>query len=619
MHSIFAHLLLMPLVRTTFALFLLIGVVGCGDDDSPDPFPSPGAAGESGAGGEGGDGQGEGGSSGSPDTAGAGGQGGHGGHGAQGGEGGQVGTSGITVTAASGETTEDGGQVTFTVVLDSEPAAGVVLALASDDPSEGTTDVEALTFTPDNWDAPQTVTVTGQDDDEEDGSQDYNVVFEAAVSDDPAYSGLELEALPLTNVDDDTAGITVSPLIGSTSENGETASFLVVLNAMPMADVTIELASNNTSEGTLALSSLVFTPDNWDVAQEVVVTGVDDDVVDPAAEYGIEFAASASDDPAYDGLALDAVQVVNIDNDSAGVTVSPLVGSTSEEGNVATFTVRLSSAPRADVTIGLSSDDEDEGTVAPQSLVFTAQNWAAPRTVTITGVDDDVADGNQPYSIVFAATTSTDAAYAGLTPASVAVINVDDETAGFTLTAISGTTSEEETTATFTIRLTSQPTAEVALTLDSNDPTEGTVSPSSLTFTAVNWNAPRTVTVTGVNDSIADGNRTYAVVFTPATSTDPDYAGMRPANVSVTNVDDETAGFTVSVLDATTSEAGGRAQVSVRLTSEPSANVVLTFASSDPTEATIASSSSLTFTPVNWNAPQIITLEGVDDVNADAD
>ena len=40
----------------------------------------------------------------------------------------------------------------------------------------------------------------------------------------------------------------------------------------------------------------------------------------------------------------------------------------------------------------------------------------------------------------------------------------------------------------------------------SGDATEGTVTPAAVTFTPDNWNAPQTVTVTGVDDQEADGN-----------------------------------------------------------------------------------------------------------------
>ena len=84
-------------------------------------------------------------------------------------------------------------------------------------------------------------------------------------------------------------------------------------------------------------------------------------------------------------------------------TVSPTWGLvTTEAGGTATFTVVLDTEPTADVTIGLSSSDRTEGTVAPASLTFTPANWNLAQTVTVTGADDAVVDGDVPYSIVTA-------------------------------------------------------------------------------------------------------------------------------------------------------------------------------------------------------------------------
>ena len=97
--------------------------------------------------------------------------------------------------------------------------------------------------------------------------------------------------------------------------------------------------------------------------------------------------------------------------------------------------------------------------------------------------------------------------------------NTDDETAGFNVSSISGNTTEAGGTATFTVKLNIQPTANVTIGVSSSDTTEGTVSPSLLTFTSANWNANQTVTVTGVNDSLDDGNQSYTIVLA-VTNTD---------------------------------------------------------------------------------------------------
>ena len=56
--------------------------------------------------------------------------------------------------------------------------------------------------------------------------------------------------------------------------------------------------------------------------------------------------------------------------------------------------------------------------------------------------------------------------------------------------------------------------------------TEGAVSPASLTFTPANWNTPQTVTITGVNDFLDDGDIAYSIVTAAATSADSTYAGL---------------------------------------------------------------------------------------------
>jgi hypothetical protein len=160
----------------------------------------------------------------------------------------------------------------------------------------------------------------------------------------------------------------------------------------------------------------------------VTVTGVDDDVDDRDVAYSIVTAAAVSSDPNYNGLDAADVAVTNTNDDTAGITVAPTSGLvTTEAGGTASFSVRLNSEPTADVTIAVSSSDTGEGTVAPATLVFTAANWNTPQTVTVTGVDDDVDDGDIAYSIVTAAAVSDDPDYGGLEVADVAVTSQDDD------------------------------------------------------------------------------------------------------------------------------------------------------------------------------------------------
>ena len=102
----------------------------------------------------------------------------------------------------------------------------------------------------------------------------------------------------------------------------------------------------------------------------------------------------------------------NILAHTAGIVVTPITAmSTSEIGGIAQFTVVLNAAPSADVTVGISSDNTNEGVVSTSLLTFTTENWNVAQTVTVTGVDDYIADGEVAYTIITAPASSTDTLY----------------------------------------------------------------------------------------------------------------------------------------------------------------------------------------------------------------
>src|SRR5205814_1927749 len=73
---------------------------------------------------------------------------------------------------------------------------------------------------------------------------------------------------------------------------------------------------------------------------------------------------------------------------------------------------------------------------------------------------------------------------------------------GIVVSQISNNTAENGGSATFSVVLLTQPTANVTINLSSSDLTEGTLSVGSVTFNSANWNTPQFVTVTGVDDFV---------------------------------------------------------------------------------------------------------------------
>jgi large repetitive protein len=341
-----------------------------------------------------------------------------------------VAIAGITVSAAPSLTTaEAGDQATFTLVLDAPPTADVAIPISSDDESEGTASPAVVLFTAADWDVPQTVTVSGVDDAVDDDEQAYRVAIGPAVSDDPRYDGLDPADLAARNLDDDTAGIVVTPTSGLlVSEFLDEDEFAVVLTSEPLEDVTIALASDDETEGTIAIASLTFTADDWDVPQLVRITGVDDVVADPATVFHIVTEAAVSLDAKYDGMAVDDVEVTCLDNDEAGVFVKARRKQfTSEGGQTTTIRVRLTTQPAADVTCPVASSDPQEGTVAVSSLTFTPLDFDTFKSVVVTGVDDSVIDGDREYTIVFGACASDDPVYDGFDPRDPVITNRDND------------------------------------------------------------------------------------------------------------------------------------------------------------------------------------------------
>ncbi len=458
----------------------------------------------------------------------------------------------------------------------------MTIALSSSNTAEGTVSPASLVFTPLNGDTAQTVTVTGVNDAVVDGPQAYSIVTAAAVSTDPNYTGANAADVAVSNTDDDVAGITVTPTTGlTTTEAGGTATFTVVLASKPTANVTIALSSSNTAEGTVSPASLVFTPLNGDTAQTVTVTGVNDAVVDGPQAYTIVTAAAVSTDPSYTGANAADVAVSNTDDDVAGITVTPTTGlTTTEAGGTATFTVVLASKPTADVTIALSSSDATEGTV-PASVTFTPTNWNTAQTVTVTGVADNLDDGDVAYSILTAPATSTDTTYNGVNATDVAVTNIDNDiTADLAVTntnGVSAVTAGGSTTYTIVVS-NAGPGGIVGATVTDTAPANVTFG----TWTCV-ASSGSTCPATGTGDIaatvnlLAGGTTTFSVpasissaasgtVTTTATASVPSRTiDPTPGNNSAADTDSVTAA-PIPTADLTVTKTNGGTLVSAGAT-----------------------------------------------------
>ena len=405
------------------------------------------------------------------------------------------------------------------------------------------------------------------------------------------------------------------------TEEGATGTYNVKLRTQPSGGVKVRVVSGNTAVtvNAGATADTDFTTTNWNTTQAVTVTAVNDtNLIDETVTLTFS-TVNASTSADYDNVT-DVTRTVNVyDNDrSPGIVTSAVSGSATEAGGQATFTVKLNTRPSTNLSTTVGIQDGTEGVVSPTFFNWDSSNWNTERTVTVTGANDDVDDGDQTYNIrIYHGSGAPE--YLSITK-DVSVTTEDDDVAGITTGAVTGSLTEAGGTVTFTVVLDSEPTANVTIAVSSGDPTEGTVLPSSLTFTAGNWNTSKPVTVTGVDDDVNDGPVAYDITLTPS-STDTIYNNLSPVTVRVTTPDDDGPPTVMLALSSTAiTENGGVATVTATLSGKSSQAVTLTVTTTPAIADDFAKSgTTLTIAAEQTTSTGLVTVTAVDNDVAAAD
>ena len=510
-------------------------------------------------------------------------------------------TTGVTISITALEISE-GDTGRYTLVLDTEPTADVTVAIQVPENAEIAVDKTALTFTADNWNTPQTITVTAAQDD--DAVTDDPVTITHAVSggdyEDVAAAGVEV-----TITEDDTAGVTISTATLEVPE-GSSQSYTIVLDTEPAADVTVEIQMPEDAEIAVSPLALTFTAANWNTPQTVAVTAdQDDDAIDDSP-VTLTHIVSGGD---YEGVTTAEVEVTIIEDDTTGVTIS-ITALEVAEGDTGRYTIVLDTEPTADVTVEIQVPEDTDIAVSPLMLTFTADTWNTPQTVTVIATQDDDAVADDPVIITHAVSGGD---YQDVTAAEVEVTIIEDDTTGVTI-SITALEISEGDTGRYTLVLDTEPTADVTVAIQVPENAEIAVDKTALTFTADNWNTPQTITVTAAQDD--DAVTDDPVTITHAVS-GGDYEDVAAAGVEVTITEDDTSSVTISTATLEVPE-GSSQSYTIVLDTEPAADVTVEI--QVPENAKIAVSPlTLTFTAANWNTPQTVTVAAAQDDDAVTD
>jgi DNA-binding beta-propeller fold protein YncE len=414
--------------------------------------------------------------------------------------------------------------------------------------------------------------------------------------------------------------IVITQTAGTTqvTEGGATDTFDIALNLMPDTDVVLNIVSDNPLAAAVSLATVTFTNGNWSTPQTITVNAPEDSNYEsevPTITVSVDDALSDND---WDTVVDELFSVFVTDNEVASFTIDATSNPLPiNEGDTDSFSVVLDSQPENVVTIDVFSDDPSIADVSVASLIFTNADWDTPQFVDVEAFQDpDYVDGSTFITV----RVNGDDSDLGWNSAGEQYLDIevlDDEVGPEIL--ISNVTLpaevDEGDSFTFDVELSQQPLTDVVLFVQTFDPGISDPSPTTLTFTNADWDTPQTVTVQTFEDDDYFNNFDTVEVLVSADDSDDDWDAAPSATLDFEIIDNDPQAIVVTnnTIPGTLPE-GDSATFDVQLSAVPFTDVVLDISSDDPA-ALDASPLQLTFTNLDWNIPQTVTVESLDDLN----
>ena len=518
--------------------------------------------------------------------------------------------NGVTVSQTQIEVVESSRPPTYTVVLDAKPnsAATVTPTFTSTDftttPASGT----SLTFTSDNWDQPQTVTIYFEDDTFVNPGRSVTITHNTGAD----YNGVTAPSVSVSIVDDDRAKVKVSTESVNLSEPSGNDTYDVWLENPPeTGSVTINIETSGDT------GAVTVDPADFELSgttrQPVTVTGVNDDVDNPGGRRSVTIEHMVDETTGgYAGVTVPSVSVRVDDDDVSNLLVSPTSSvSISEAGGTTTRQVWLDPPETGPVTVNIeTSGDTGAVTVDPANFELSG---TTRQTVTVTGVNDDVDNpgGRRSVTLSF---EPTDANKGFALPVTV---RDDTDARGIKFTVLRDGEREEVSSLSevgiYSVELKSRPSEDVVVKVTSNDPSL-TVDTNTITFMGneTSWKTPVPVTLT-VSDDLGKPSGAKDVLITH-TANGGDYDGeTNNLRVRVTKEAGEELLLVTPKLALTIEEGAPPIEYSVKLGAAPTLGKTVIVSVTSSSSAATVSPKSLTFTRANWSEPQVVAVASVPD------
>ena len=310
-------------------------------------------------------------------------------------------TKGVTVSSGT-LTVAEGGTGSYTVKLDTQPSGEVVVTVGGAS-GDVTVPDSQLRFAVNNWSEAQTVTVhAGLD---ADAATDPDVTLTHSASG-GGYGSVSIADVVVSVTE--AVSLPAAPT-GLTAAAGNGQVVLTWSNPSDASITGYELRHGKT--GVRGSAAWTAIPGAGATTTTHTVPGLDN-----GSEYSFRLRAV---NPAGDGAETGWVTATPLEPTVPGATVSTAALRVAEGGS-GRYTVRLDTAPSADVTITVGGASGDV-TVAGAPLTFTTSNWTTPQPVTVNaGEDTDTTDDTATLTH-----SASGGGYGSVTIASVTVSVVD--------------------------------------------------------------------------------------------------------------------------------------------------------------------------------------------------
>ena len=478
---------------------------------------------------------------------------------------------------------DEGGSATYSVSLTTEPSVEVSVAITSDNP-DVTLNKKALSFGVGDWNQPQRITVSAREDD--DALPDNAMLAHKA-------SGGEYESVSGTVavnvVENDTPALKFSDPTLNVDEGGS-ATYTVSLTTEPSAEVSVAITSDN-PDVTLNKKALSFGVGDWNQPQRITVSAREDDDALPDKAL-LAHEASGGEYESVSGTV--AVNVVENETPALKFSAPTL---NVDEGGSATYSVSLTTEPSVEVSVAITSDNA-EVTLDKKALLFGVDDWNQPQRITVSAREDDDA---LPDNAMLAHKASGGEYESVSGTVAVNVVENDTPALKFSDPTLN---VDEGGSATYTVSLTTEPSAEVSVAITSDNP-DVTLNKKALSFGVGDWNQPQRITVSAREDGDALPDK--ALLAHEASG--GEYESVN-GTLAVNVIENDMPGLTITPPAITVVEEN-TGTYRVALETEPMSVVTVTIGSSNPDVK--PTPASLEFSTDNWGIEQQVTVTAARD------